>query len=213
MRALSCHYECMSQNPNRNNPHQFAKFYVIFTGVVAVLALTSPYIMGLLLRNSNGSETGIVAWILVIGLYMMAGLLGIASLIVIPLFLFRKYFTKKFNILAILALALGVLVLGQGVWSAVGFMQAVNDFKREDRKHWAKDSQAMADSYVGLREQAAFDQAKANGVAARVVERDGESLAVTTDHSPYRVNLYIRNGKVHKVMIEGEVYPYNMVSH
>lgn len=59
------------------------------------------------------------------------------------------------------------------------------------------------DEYVGLAEQAALDKAKSASKAARVVERDGESLAVTMDYAPGRLNLYVKDGKVYKVQVEG----------
>ena len=59
-------------------------------------------------------------------------------------------------------------------------------------------------SYVGLSEQAALDKAKSENKAARVVERDGEALAVTMDFSAGRLNLYVKNGNVYKVTVEGQ---------
>lgn len=60
------------------------------------------------------------------------------------------------------------------------------------------------DGYVGLAEQAALDRAKSQSKAARVVERDGEALSMTMDFMPGRANLYVKDGKVYKVQIEGE---------
>ncbi len=60
------------------------------------------------------------------------------------------------------------------------------------------------DGYVGLTEQAALDRAKSQSKAARVVERDGEALSMTMDFMPGRANLYVKDGKVYKVQIEGE---------
>lgn len=60
-----------------------------------------------------------------------------------------------------------------------------------------------SNDYVGLAEQAALDKAKSANTPARVVERDGESLPVTMDYVPGRLNLYVKDGKVYKVQIEG----------
>ena len=59
-------------------------------------------------------------------------------------------------------------------------------------------------SYVGMTEEAALNQAKETNVLARVVERDGESLPVTMDYVEGRLNLYVKNGVVYKVSVEGE---------
>lgn len=56
--------------------------------------------------------------------------------------------------------------------------------------------------YIGLTETEAIERAREQGVAARVVERDGEELPVTADFSVGRYNLYIKGGKVYKVEIE-----------
>lgn len=60
-----------------------------------------------------------------------------------------------------------------------------------------------ANEYVGLAEQAALDKAARERKTARVVERDGESLAITMDYSPGRLNLTVKDGKVSKVQVEG----------
>lgn len=57
--------------------------------------------------------------------------------------------------------------------------------------------------YIGLTEQAARDKAKSDNKTARVVERDGESLPMTMDYSPGRLNLYVKDGNVYKVQVEG----------
>lgn len=59
------------------------------------------------------------------------------------------------------------------------------------------------DAYIGLAEQAALDKAKSDNKTARVVERDSESLPVTMDYMPGRYNLYVKDGKVYKVQVEG----------
>lgn len=55
-----------------------------------------------------------------------------------------------------------------------------------------------AAALVGLSESEAVDTAKANGWESRVVSRDGEALAVTTDYRMDRVNLTIVDGVVTK---------------
>lgn len=60
------------------------------------------------------------------------------------------------------------------------------------------------DEYIGLSEADALKKAEEDKVAARVVERDGESLPVTMDFSYGRHNLHIKDGKVYLVEIEGE---------
>lgn len=63
---------------------------------------------------------------------------------------------------------------------------------------------ADSSGYVGLSEQAALDKAKSENKAARVVERDGQALPVTMDFAPGRLNLYVKDGEVYKVVVEGE---------
>lgn len=58
--------------------------------------------------------------------------------------------------------------------------------------------------YEGLAEQAALDKAETEDKVARVVERDGEALAITMDFSPGRLNFYVREGFVYKIQVEGE---------
>ncbi len=73
-----------------------------------------------------------------------------------------------------------------------------------DGTSFVNDKQALkpADDYVGLSEQAALDKAMAENRLARVVQRDDESLAITMDLAHGRLNFYIRNGIVEKVVIE-----------
>lgn len=74
-------------------------------------------------------------------------------------------------------------------------------------KSFTNDAQvpktSSSDEYVGLAEQSALDKAKSESKAARVVERDSESLPITMDYSPGRLNLYVKDGKVYKVQVEG----------
>lgn len=76
-----------------------------------------------------------------------------------------------------------------------------------DKQSYTNDSQMVdtdTDKYIGLSEQAAIDKARANNKPVRVVERDGEALVVTADFSPDRLNLYVRDGFVYRVQIEGD---------
>jgi hypothetical protein len=57
--------------------------------------------------------------------------------------------------------------------------------------------------YIGISEEAALSKAKTANVAARVVERDGETLLVTMDFSPGRLNFFVREDAVYKVQVEG----------
>lgn len=68
----------------------------------------------------------------------------------------------------------------------------------------AQSVDSKSDGYVGLTEQAALDKAASENKSARVVERDGESLPVTMDYMPGRLNLSVKDGKVDKLQIEGE---------
>lgn len=76
-----------------------------------------------------------------------------------------------------------------------------------DGKSFTNDAQvpksSSGDPYVGLAEQAALDKAKSDNKTARTVERDGESLPVTMDYAPGRLNLHVKDGKVYKVQVEG----------
>ncbi len=60
------------------------------------------------------------------------------------------------------------------------------------------------ESYVGLSEEAALSKALSVDRIARVVKRDNQDLPVTMDFSPGRLNLYVQNGKVYMVQVEGE---------
>lgn len=63
---------------------------------------------------------------------------------------------------------------------------------------------SQPDDYVGLTEQDALAKADTENKSARVVERDGESLPVTMDYMPGRLNLSVKDDKVYKVQVEGE---------
>lgn len=61
-----------------------------------------------------------------------------------------------------------------------------------------------SNEYVGMSEADALAKAKQANTPARVVERNGEGLAVTMDFSFGRHNFYVKDGKVYKVEIEGQ---------
>jgi flagellar biosynthesis/type III secretory pathway M-ring protein FliF/YscJ len=74
-------------------------------------------------------------------------------------------------------------------------------------KSFTNDEQSLdnnGDEYIGLAEQEALDKASRENKIARVVERDGESLPVTMDFMPGRLNLSVQDGKVNNVQVEGE---------
>lgn len=77
----------------------------------------------------------------------------------------------------------------------------------EERTFFAEENQPDKNNrdYVGLDEESALRKAVKTGKAARVVERDDEALPVTTDFSSGRLNLYVRDGKVYRVQVEGEI--------
>ncbi|MGB4768204.1 MAG: hypothetical protein WBP22_03010 [Candidatus Saccharimonas sp.] len=62
---------------------------------------------------------------------------------------------------------------------------------------------SVGSEYVGLSEADALAKAKDENVIARVVERDGDGMTVTMDFLLNRHNLYVKNGKVYKVDVEG----------
>ena len=73
-------------------------------------------------------------------------------------------------------------------------------------KSFTNDQQAVGDGgggYVGLPESAALAKASIENKRARVVERNGEALPVTTDYMPGRLNLFVKDGNVYKVQVEG----------
>ena len=73
-------------------------------------------------------------------------------------------------------------------------------------KSFTNETQSVdgsAGAYIGLTEQTALDKAQAENKPARIVERDGEPLAVTMDFMPGRLNLSVNDGKVDKVQVEG----------
>ena len=53
-----------------------------------------------------------------------------------------------------------------------------------------------------MSEQAAISRAESEGRAARVIERDGQSLPMTMDLVMGRLNLTIENGQVSRVDVE-----------
>jgi len=60
-----------------------------------------------------------------------------------------------------------------------------------------------SEGYMGLTEAQAAARAESNDVPFRVVERDGESLPVTEDWRPGRINAAIEDGVVVSYTIEG----------
>lgn len=67
----------------------------------------------------------------------------------------------------------------------------------------AKDP-TFGNDYIGMMEDEALGFAEQQDVPARVVEREGEALPVTMDFVLGRHNLYIRDGAVYRVEIEGQ---------
>lgn len=63
---------------------------------------------------------------------------------------------------------------------------------------------ACSHDYVGMSVPDAEAKATAAGVQFRVVKRDGESLAVTKDYRPGRINATVENDVVVSYEIEGE---------
>ena len=56
--------------------------------------------------------------------------------------------------------------------------------------------------YIGMSEQEATVKANEDKAPNRVVERNGETLPVTMDFVPGRLNFYVKDDKVYKVDIE-----------
>lgn len=115
-----------------------------------------------------------------------------------------------------------ILAVGVGIvaWSPTP-NQAINDFQGckdaggailesypeqclINKRTYVNTVQLNSDGYIGLTEQAALDKAKGENESARVVEREGESLPVTMDFVYGRHNLFIKDGKVYDVEIEGQ---------
>ncbi len=70
---------------------------------------------------------------------------------------------------------------------------------------FTNNAQSVIDeTYVGMTEAAALAKAQDQKTPARVVERDGKALPVTMDFAFGRYNLYVRDGKVYKVEVEGQ---------
>lgn len=61
-----------------------------------------------------------------------------------------------------------------------------------------------SDGYVGITEGEALAKAKQANTPARVVERDGTTQPITMDFVFGRHNLFVKNGAVYKVEIEGQ---------
>jgi hypothetical protein len=68
---------------------------------------------------------------------------------------------------------------------------------------WAADIDAAISALVGVDEAEAAKVAEGLGWTLRVVERDGEQLAVTMDFSPSRVNVAVEAGVVVSVQSFG----------
>lgn len=58
--------------------------------------------------------------------------------------------------------------------------------------------------YIGLTERQALDKAKSSDEVGRVVERNGEQMEITLDFMLGRLNFYIRDDVVYRVVIEGD---------
>lgn len=71
---------------------------------------------------------------------------------------------------------------------------------------FVNEAQALSnpDSYVGLSETDAMNQAKRGNKQYRVVERDGQPLPTDTSFVQGRLNFYVNDGKVTKVVIENQ---------
>jgi len=59
-------------------------------------------------------------------------------------------------------------------------------------------------SFIGLSEEDALSKAHKNGVAARVLERDGQPLLMTMDFQEGRLNMTVKDGQVTKIAVEGQ---------
>ena len=127
-----------------------------------------------------------------------------------------------FSKIAVVLVCLAVVVLaGVILWKpgkAVGNFQQCKDaggtilesYPEQcvyDGKSYVNDQSSGSNGgseYVGLPEAAALAKASIENKTARVVERNGEALPVTADYSPGRLNLYLKDGNVYKVQVEGE---------
>lgn len=76
----------------------------------------------------------------------------------------------------------------------------LDQFIRAEAEHIAA-AQSLA--LEGMSEEDAARLAQTVGVSFRVVERDGQPLAVTMDYRPGRINAVITNGAVVSYTIEG----------
>jgi len=81
----------------------------------------------------------------------------------------------------------------------------VNDSQSVDHEMDSIDNidKIDVDEFTGLTEQAALDKAVSQSRPHRVVARDGESLPVTMDYVPGRLNFHVRDGRVERVEVEG----------
>lgn len=138
----------------------------------------------------------------------------------------QKEEVKKLRLLWLLLIGIGlVLVAGSFIWLQHDSNTSVDNFQTckdaggviaesypeqcfIDGKSFVNDAQTVdadGSDYIGLTEQAAFDQAERENKPHRVVERDGESLPVTMDYVTGRLNFYVRDGVVYRVDVEGEL--------
>lgn len=120
-------------------------------------------------------------------------------------------------ILICLAVVIGAVVLLLKPGKAVDSFQACKDaggailesYPEQcvyDGKSFTNDAQSAGGrggGYVGLPESVALTKASIENRPARVIERDGESLSVTMDYVPGRLNMFVKGGNVYKVQVEG----------
>ncbi len=103
---------------------------------------------------------------------------------------------KDHLLLIVLVIILVVLViLRLGIWFSR------NNNELSFNKTWDDELSSCEEAsshYVGLSEPQVADKAKRENRPYRVVERDGEGLAITDDYRPGRLNFEINKGVVQK---------------
>jgi len=135
----------------------------------------------------------------------------------------RKIVSSRWSIVALCCVAAVALIIAIALLWRPGETKDINTFQTckdaggailesypeqcmIDGKSFTNSAQSVdgSDGYVNLTEQAALDKAARERTPARVVERDGQALPVTMDFVEGRINLYVKDGKVYKIQIEGK---------
>jgi hypothetical protein len=111
----------------------------------------------------------------------------------------KQSYKKSWVLLAVLAVAVAAAI---AVWqitrdSDAGKKTESNSSQADCRT--IQERRVCPSAFIGLTEADALAKAEADGLSARVVERDGEGLPVDLSLQPDRLNFSVTDDKVTKV--------------